>query len=203
MIKNTVFRTITMAILFCFILWGNASAHRVIAFASYDGRIITVEGYLSGGERVRNGKVIVKDSTGHTVATGKTDEKGIFSFDPKGKPPFSIVLKAGPGHLAKTIINIPKGQPKDISHKMVLRGSSASPSNSPSRKEPPNGSLSSEKTGCPNDAILAKLESIRLDIDELRRAQEQVRLHDILGGIGYLFGIFGLIAILRSREKKS
>ncbi len=196
---SSMWRITLFALLFQMTLCTYATAHRVIAFASYDGKVITVEGYMSRGQRVRNGEVVVKDKSGHIIVTGKTDENGIFTFVPNDKPPFSIVLKAGPGHVAKTILNIPNSPHK--SHQTGVRKTTSKTSRKLPINRENNLNYHEKKTECSYEDLVSQLEAIRIELKELRRNQGMVHFHDIIGGIGYLVGIFGIIAILKNRGK--
>lgn len=46
----------------------------------------------------------------------------------------------------------------------------------------------------------AEFELLREDIQRLKH---KIYLHDIIGGIGYIFGIFGIVTLLKSRKDKS
>jgi len=48
-------------------------------------------------------------------------------------------------------------------------------------------------------AIAKQLKPLRREIQELK---EKSGLRDILGGIGYIFGLLGLVAFLRERKQK-
>ena len=177
-----------------------AMAHRVIAFASYDGENVTVECYFPGGTPIKQGEIKVEDSTGKIVATGKTDQKGIFSFRPHGIPPLTIYVEAGPGHLAKTVID------PDLS----LKGETM-PGAVPATEENPANMVSQhhEKAGCGEwtgyhhpqlSQILGAIRGIREDVRELKKEQEKVHTRDILGGIGYILGIMGIWAFMKVRR---
>lgn len=81
-----------------------ALAHRVNVFAYVEGDTVHVECGYNRSDRVRFGRVEVKNpATGTVYLTGKTDDKGNFSFTvpPEaraGKADLRILLQAGEGH---------------------------------------------------------------------------------------------------------
>ncbi|EFX92537.1 putative cytoplasmic membrane protein CbiL [Actinobacillus ureae] len=46
----------------------------------------------------------------------------------------------------------------------------------------------------------AEFEVLREDIQKLKH---KIYLHDLIGGIGYIFGLFGIITLLKARKDKS
>ena len=178
-----------------------AMAHRVIAFASYDGENVTVECYFPGGTPIKQGEIEVEDSTGKIVATGKTDQKGIFSFRPHGIPPLSIYVEAGPGHLAKTVID-PDLSPKGETMPGAVPATEENHVNKVSRHHEKAGYEKGTGYHPQLSQIFGAIRGIREDVRELRKEQEKVHTRDILGGMGYILGIMGIWAFMKARRDK-
>ena len=91
-------------VLAAFILGTTASAlaHRVNIFAWTEGNEVVAECGFNGGNKVKQGQVVVFDAaTGAKLAEGRTDDYGVyrFSVSAEGKAHgVRIVIKAGEGH---------------------------------------------------------------------------------------------------------
>ncbi len=77
---------------------GPALAHKVNLFAYADAGTVFTESYFPDGRAVEKGKVLVYDSQGRQLLEGKTDTKGMFSFDIPKIDALTIVIDAGMGH---------------------------------------------------------------------------------------------------------
>ncbi|OCC15515.1 Additional component NikL of nickel ECF transporter [Dissulfuribacter thermophilus] len=178
-------------------------AHRVIVFSSFDGQKVVVEGYLPGGTKVKGAKVEVRDESGKIIVQGRTDSNGVFSFIPKKSGGYFITLNAGLGHLAKTSIDIKKASAhtsaQQISQKEGLESQSQlSVPNDKQDTVPLEGLKHDEKI---RQIIRDSISPLAQEIIALRKAQEKVRIRDIIGGIGYILGLFGIVALIKSRRQ--
>lgn len=79
-----------------------AHAHRVNIFAWTEGGQIIAECGFNGGNKVKQGQVVVYDAaTGAKIQEGRTDDQGVYRFPvpAEGKAHgLRIVIKAGEGH---------------------------------------------------------------------------------------------------------
>ena len=81
-----------------------ALAHKVNLFAySEDGKVFT-ESYFPDGIKVKGGTVEVYDAKGDKILTGKTNNKGLFSFPFVKKEDLTIIINATMGHRNKFIL---------------------------------------------------------------------------------------------------
>jgi len=187
-------------IIFCALWPGNASAHRVNVFAWVEGDTIHSQSKFSGGRRVKEGVVVVYDLGGNELLTGKTDDRGEFSFKMPRRVGMKMTVQAGTGHRGEwTILADEIG---DISG---VKAEPAAPVQTVSEKPAGRAGVSG------------------VDRDEIRRIVEQTldrklkpvmdllvetrdtgpSLRDILGGTGYLLGLMGLAAYLHFRRKSA
>lgn len=183
---------VLIAMMFCPI--PPALAHRVMAFASFNGKNVTVEGYFPGGGVVKGGEVKVLDRKNSVISVGRTDSHGKFYFIPEGEPPYTITIKAGPGHFARTIL--------------YMKGQGQAKKETAFHPEERNKDLAQARTKrtvtdgqC--KAILHAIQGLRADMEVIKKAQQEVRFRDVIGGIGYIIGIFGIIGFMRSRRERS
>lgn len=84
-----------------------ASAHGIGVEAKLKGDRVAVEAFFDDDTPAADAKVAVTAEDGKTVAEGKADAKGTWSFPapPAGK--YKVTVDVGGGHLAKTTITIP------------------------------------------------------------------------------------------------
>ncbi len=165
----------------------NVYSHRIMAFASFDGGKIDIDGYFSNGNKIKGANVIIKDNDGVIVAKGATNKDGKFSFIPQKSGNYDIIVDAHGGHIARTNISI----------QLEESGSSLT-----AIKKTPNNDNGIEDKNInelnkDDKTILRELRGIRQEVHALRIEYEKVKLRDIIGGIGYLFGIFGVITIVK------
>jgi nickel transport protein len=167
-------------------------AHKVIIFAQVEGDTVFTESKFSGGRKATGAQVLVFDRVGKQLLEGKTDNKGEFSFRIPKLTDLRIVLNAGMGHKAEW--RIPESEIKEaggISEK--------------NKDEKPSRSI---------DAALSK-EEIKELIDESldRKLRPVVRMMtesqskgpsitEIVGGIGYIFGLMGVAIYFKNRRNK-
>jgi nickel transport protein len=168
-------------------------AHKVIIFAWVEGDTVFTESKFSDGKKAINSQVLVFDKEGTQLLEGKTNNKGEFSFRIPKLTDLRIVLNAGMGHKAEW--RIPESEIKEA------------------------GGVSDEKragkSSRPIDAALSKQEIKDLIEESLDRklrpimkmmAEAQSKgssVTEIVGGIGYIFGILGVALYFRNRGKRA
>ena len=170
-------------------------AHRVNIFVQVEGDSIIGQCYYSDGAPVRNQKIEVFRLSGETLMELETDSAGYFRFAPRVKDDLKIVLYAGMGHKAETTIKASDLPEITKPHVEKLRGS------------PKKAAIVSEHNGLDEEELREIVEQVVEEkFNALRQSivkqQESISLTTIIGGIGYIFGIFGLIVLLW-RKKRS
>jgi nickel transport protein len=195
--------------LFIFIsLPGSAIAHRVIVYAWVDGDTVYVESKFNSGRKVKNGRVSVIDSQGAELLSGVTDENGEFSFSIPQKTALKIILDAGGGHRGEW--RIPLEEIEAIT--------SQSGNLDPQTHQHPESGVESAQTITRSDDTsvpapsFAQIElAVEKALDKKLKpiikmlAQTQQKgptAKDIFAGIGYIVGLVGLAAYMRSRKKE-
>ena len=176
------------------IMTGSASfAHKVNIFAYVEGDTVYTESYFSDGTKVKEGIVQVYDSQGTKLLEGKTNENGEFNFKSPRKDNLKIVLLASMGD--KNTYTLSANELPDI---IVAE--------KPEKAEPKESKV--------KDAAPVHLDQIKRIIDtsldeklkpimrELARAQQKgVSFTEVIGGIGYIFGIMGIILYFASKKR--
>ena len=178
-----------------------AFAHKVIVFGYVEGDTVHTESKFSSGKKAQNSRITIYDSQGEKLAEGITDSDGAFAFKPPRKTTLKIVLDAGAGHRAEWVI--PKTEfdeaqnthPLSENHlqiKTVVQSSESSPI-------APAFTLDDVRTVVAVE-LEKKIKPVRLILMENQNSGPS--LQDILGGIGYIFGLMGIAAYFHSKKPK-
>ncbi len=176
------------------IMTGSASfAHKVNIFAYVEGDTVYTESYFPDGTKVKEGVVQVYDSEGTKLLEGKPDENGEFNFKPPRKDNLKIVLLTSMGH--KNTYTLSADELPDII--VAEKPEKAEPKES-KIKETPQVHLDQIKRII-DTSLDEKLKPI---MRELARAQQKgVSFTEVIGGIGYVFGIMGIILYFASKKR--
>jgi len=171
---------------------GPALAHKVIIFAWVEGDTVFTESKFSGGKKAINAPVVVFDKDGKKLLAGKTDNKGEFSFKIPKVTDLKIVLNAAMGHKAEWMI--PESEIREAGP-IVEKKSAAEPSG------PISVGLSKEEVRkIVEDSLDKKLRPIVRMMAESKNTKPS--LTEIIGGIGYIFGLMGVALYFKNRSKK-
>jgi len=178
----------------------SAFAHKVNIFAYVEGGKIYTESYFSDGKKCVESKIEVFDNQGNKLLEGLTDKEGMFSFK---IPPedvidgdLKLVLTASIGHRAEYIIRADElGDIKGlIEEKIEEPVSVISPETSSVELK--------EIQSIIEDTLDEKLKPIMREMREIKKSQEdRISPTEIIGGVGYIIGIFGIIAYFLSRKR--
>lgn len=161
-----------------------------------DGAVIAGEAYYSGS-KVVGAKVEVFAPDGVKLGETVTDENGAFKFEAKFKCDLEFVVTDGTHRATATI---PAADLPDTLQEYGEPLSEADDSNTALTT-----ALDSEElTRLVEKAVAGKVQPLER---ELKNLKDEVRFHDILGGIGYLVGVMGVVfyflGILRRGRTRS
>jgi nickel transport protein len=193
-------------------------AHRVNIFAYVDGDTIVTESGYSRTSRVYDGKVEVFDNaTGALLLSGDTDTEGRFTFPiPEqartGSMDLKLLLTAGTGHQADWVV---KGSeiknaetPADAATTDQASAAPAvAPAVTPSTAEAQPAAEAGDRSGL-SEAQVARIEAaVRRELAPVKQmlaelSQPGPGVTEIAGGIGYILGIFGIAAYMKSRSPR-
>ena len=170
-------------------------AHKVNVFAWVEGDMVFVEGYFPGGKKAQNSLVEVYNSTGAKLLEGRTNQQGEFSFKIPRKEDLKIVLTAGMGHKNDfTITADDLGGSEPASDEAVPKA----------REKVAASSSTTADMGqlqvMIDQALDRKLEPVIKLIRHTRK--EGPGVTEIIGGIGYIFGLFGLVMYFKSKKER-
>jgi nickel transport protein len=184
-------------------------AHKVKVFAWTEGPVISGYVYFPGGARAQNVRVVFYGPEDESLGETVTNKKGEFAFTAPYKCDYRVVADIGDGHQAE--YTLPASElPDDLA---VLEGGSnqaakEEAASAPAMKKPPVSGIRGEAAPTPfSDSRLAALveKTVMKQVlplrEQIEQYEEKVRLHDILGGIGYIIGIMGIVYYLKASAR--
>jgi len=195
--KNKLYLILIFIFLIIIMINISAFAHKVNIFAYVEEGKIYTESYFSDGKKCIESKIEVFDNQGNKLLEGLTDKEGAFSFEiPSGDGDLKLVLTASMGHRAEYIIQADElGNIKGLIEEKIEEPVSA--------VSPEVSSFDlKEIQSLIEDTLEEKLKPIMREMREIRKFQEdRISSTEIIGGIGYIIGIFGIVAYFLSRKK--
>lgn len=162
-----------------FALMFPVSAHNLRVFAARKGPEIHGSAYFGGGGVSKNTKVEIYKRNGEKIGETVTDSEGKFSFKTKYRNEMKIIASNQDGHLAEFKI---KGQ---------NRNRKSSTKSTVSREKITASTLDENRfREIVAEEISQQLYPLKQQLDEY---ENKVRLRDIVGGVGYIFGLAGIV----------
>lgn len=179
---------------------GPASAHGVFIFAWVDGDRICTDSYFSKKSKVQGGRVSMRNAAGDIMQSGLSDSQGGLCFArPDERKDLFFVVDAGEGHRAEF-----KLRAEDL------------PGETPADDKPfsPEATVSLTVTETLEAGNLEEnlryivREELQSQLSPIRKAlagggsDQSPGLREIVGGLGWVVGLFGLAFWWTSRKKK-
>lgn len=181
-----------------------AQAHKVIASVFPSGENIEGEIGFSNGDMAENTLVEVFDQSGNKLGETTTDGDGFFIFTPTRGVNHVFRADLGAGHVAEATFDI-----SEMSH-LASTPVSGATANDAASADP--ATTENEVATAPNSGEISKAQEeliasvVRDELRPLRREiaayKEKNDLQSILGGIGYIFGAFGIAFYIAARRLK-
>lgn len=191
--------------LLCLGLVHTAHAHKLYMFTSVEGAYVQGRVYFSASAPLRSGNVLVKNDQGELLTKIKSDMAGKFSLQiaqlfPANGSAYSgklhITCQTIDGHKAERIIDL-----AGLAHKYNDESSYLKPQKLAGGAVQDNTKMSDAASARSEDlrrVIAAELRPLKEQIDLL---SNKIWLRDILGGLGVLFGAFGIWMFLISNRR--
>jgi nickel transport protein len=189
-------------------------AHKVNVFAYVEGDTVVVEGYFGGNVKAQNSAVEVLDSDGKKILEDKTDDKGICRFKLADLQPIKgdikIVLEAGMGHKADFTLRasdlpgaVQQRQNAQLKLEEKTTGELSSPEPYPSARSLDAQALKKVV----EDAVDRKIQPLLKMLGTQQKLLMEQRdrgptLTEIIGGIGWILGLFGIAGYFMGRNRK-
>ncbi|WP_415914820.1 cobalt ABC transporter permease [Rhodopseudomonas palustris] len=187
---------------------GSAFAHKVVAGAFASGDRIEGEIGFSDGSMAKNVVVEVLAEDGSKLGEARTGEDGSFVFVPTKRVVHIFHADLSGGHVANIRLDV-SDLPASLAA-VAADGDAAvavapvPTGATPSAAAPPAGAPGPSAISDAQRAAFA--EAVRNEIKPLRREiialKEKNDLQSILGGLGYIVGLFGLWLFLAARRQK-
>ncbi|TDX28590.1 MULTISPECIES: cobalt ABC transporter permease [Rhodovulum] len=196
-----------------------ALAHKVVGGAYADGALIEGEIGFSNGDMAADALVEVFDPAGTRLGGTRTDGDGIFTYRPTAAVAHVFRADLGAGHVAEftmsaeevaAILDSPAaraaaetGQAAAPTEADGAAGMAGNPSTFPLGPGPAATAAAAPGLSDADKAAIAKI--VRDEMRPLRREiaayREQNDLQSILGGIGYIAGLFGFGFYIAARRR--
>ena len=208
--------------LFSFVFSAQSLAHSLKVFADFEGqKKVSGSVYFSRGVPARNAKVEIfslsKTDEKTLLLSSRTDQDGRFSFDNISAAKVMISANSGDGHVGRYTFNAKvhshdhkeHNHSHDHDHDHDQKSHSHSHPSDGDKTDEPVAKTTEEKVEQASidmtaikvmveDAVAAQVLPLR---EELHKAQHDARFSDIVGGIGFIFGIAGLVMWWRARKE--
>lgn len=171
-----------------------ALAHNVVGGVYAIGTTIEGEAGFSNGDMAKAGtQVLITNAAGQAIAELLTDEEGFFVFEANQRIDHHFKLDMSSGHVLEMIL------PAD-ELPASLPGSTPIVSVQSNLKTPVSvsGVDAAVLQQMVERAVAKQVKPLR---KELAAYKEKAGLQDLLGGIGYIFGLVGLGIWLRQRKQ--
>ncbi|WP_235851899.1 carboxypeptidase-like regulatory domain-containing protein [Litorivita pollutaquae] len=192
-----------------------AAAHKVIASVYASGATIEGEIGFSSGDMARGAEVIITDDEGAVLGRAITDEEGFFTFRPVAAVGHVFRADLGAGHVAQVRLEadeLPRGLTDTSAEAVRYDGAQAQAQAAGAGLAwSGGGSAPGDVVGggvgavMPVEAQEALAQMLQDELRPLRREvmalKETRRVQDVLGGLGYIAGLFGLGFYIAARRK--
>jgi len=154
-------------------LWPlSATAHDMHVFVTEDDGVYSGRAYYEDDEPATGMAVTVVDDRGDELATLETDREGRFEFSEHVHGDVTFIVRGDDGHEERFTVHAQE-------HEEVHGG---------------------EAHGHDRDDAGAATSQLRALQEQIDALQNRLWMRDVIGSIGYILGIFGLIALWRSRK---
>lgn len=172
-----------------------ALAHNVISSVFPSGSDIEGEIGFSSGDMATDLKIEVFDEAGNKLGETKTDAEGFFIFTPT--QPVTHIFRGdlGAGHVAE--VTMPAAEVAALMGQDAAASAAAASVAVPSSMAGPSG-LSDQARAELATMIRTELRPLRQEISAYKNKND---LQTILGGLGYIAGLFGLGFYIAARRK--
>ena len=174
-----------------------AYGHKVYIFAWTEGDMIHTESYFGGNKKVQDGTIKVFNTEGKELVSGKTNENGEYSFKIPEIADLRIVLESSMGHGAEYLFKKSEFSSDQVpATEITTDTKTTEETESPLQVSADHDLLRKEIEA----ALETKLKPVIKELAKLREDRGP-GVTEIVGGIGYILGIMGIVAYMKSRRK--
>ncbi|MEH6625542.1 MAG: hypothetical protein V7739_03790 [Motiliproteus sp.] len=178
-----------------------ASAHLLKLFVYAEGNLLQGSCYFAGGSAAKGVNIRILAATGDEIAKLQSDDQGEFSYQASTTRDYRLIADSGDGHRAEWTVKADEMTPPsdlqaDLGNGTIV--STTSPPINPSQASSINNNeLAILVERSVTRAVAKQVGPLR---QELQRNADKARLADIVGGIGFMFGLAGILLWWRSRR---
>lgn len=166
-----------------------AFAHKLKVFAGTEGAAIVGTAYFAGGGKAVGGAGRLLGPDGAVVAEFRTDAEGGFRLPVALRQDYRVSVDSGDGHVAETMVSaaeLPESLPAGAAS---VAAAASAPAAAPATTAPDQIEA----------ALARQILPLRRQIDAM---EERARFSDIMGGVGTIFGVFGIGAWIAARRNR-
>ncbi len=183
-----------------------AFAHKLNMFAYVEGNKIFAEGYFTDGKKAKNSTITVFDPDNNQLLQGISDKDGQFTFAIPKQSDLRITVNAGMGHQAEYLLLKNELSEETESALTTSIATASKSANANDNSDIQHTKSSQVTTNLDNDAMRTEIEravgkAIKPLMRELSTMRSEKSLADIIGGIGFIFGLFGVAMYFKSRQQ--
>ena len=164
-----------------------AHASRIAVWVD-DGKIVGGV-YFTGRGVAVEAEVSVLAPDGEDLGKTTTNAKGEFVFVPSVACDHTFVVDFGDGHRCQETIPADR-LPGAVAEHVHDVG--------PAVEDAPGGTVAPVTTPGTTAEICSQIRGLD---EKLQRYQHKIMVHDILGGVGYIVGVFGMVCYLKCRRR--
>lgn len=182
------------------LMTGQAFAHKVVSSGWTDGADIEGEVGFSNGDMAKEGTVVeVFDANDTKIGETVVKEDGLFRFTPTQAVAHTFVANLGAGHVARFTM--------EADELPQIGAAKATPSASTTTVDAPQGQATSQAQNLQTTDLQRMIaKTVRQEVQPLRKEiasyKEKNNMQSILGGIGYIFGLTGIVFYIMARRKE-
>ncbi len=176
-----------------------ALAHKLKVFAAAEGAAITGTAYFAGGGKAAQSAGRLLGADGAVVAEFRTDADGHFRLSVPLRQDYRVAVDSGDGHVAEALVRADELPPS-----LPTPAASATLPDPAALVEVPDPAPAPTSIDSPplaaeaiEAAVARQILPLRQQIDAM---EDRARFSDIMGGVGSIFGLFGIWAWVAARR---
>ncbi len=187
---------------------GSAQAHKLHMFVSLEGNVVAGRVYYSRTVPFKNGVIELLSIKGEHIAQTKSNAQGRFRLSlpkPAGQAArFIVRTKSSDGHLIEQLVHrVHQQSQHDHDHDHTSKPDHTHDHPASHNPAVPDAALAGPSLS-QQDLQTVLAQELRPLKEQLHQLQSKIWLHEILGGLGLLCGVFGLwMFMLAGRARSS
>jgi nickel transport protein len=178
-----------------------AEAHLLKVFATVEDGSITGYAFFVGGGRPKKALLIIQDNSGREIHRSNTDDNGGFNWHPPKPQTMTVIVNPGDGHMAQSTLDVDRFDPNASEAMPLSVGTLGGVKPNLDASEEPACSSSAEFGVLVDRSVdRAVSRQVRPLLEAFADVDSRIRLHDIVGGIGMIFGLAGVAMWMSARR---